>query len=47
MTLAQLTTATAVVIACLQGVAAIDTVDELIVDKYIGRWYQVRDRRSL
>lgn len=28
---------------CLHRTCAIETVDELIVSKYLGRWYQVRE----
>lgn len=30
-------------VACLHPASAIETVDELIVSKYLGRWYQVRE----
>lgn len=34
-------------VACLHPTSAIETVDELIVSKYLGRWYQVRCERCL
>ena len=39
--------AAALGVASLSGISAIDTVDKLIVDKYLGRWYQVSNRKSL
>lgn len=43
--LIQLLVATTLGISCLPHFSsAIETVDELIVSKYLGRWYQVSER---
>lgn len=39
--LLQLLASVALGVACLRPTSAIETVDDLVVSKYLGRWYQV------
>lgn len=45
--LLQLLAGGALGVACLRPTSAIETVDELVVSKYLGRWYQVSETSAV